>query len=111
MNKKFQYGKNEKKIVFADSDKRHADLRLKLRRDGLTQLSFFKSIVTGYLEDNENIVAYIDSVKHGLAKAGKKKIDRRTKDMEYGASILKDFGLSDEDRKFIFDSIEKGEES
>ena len=47
-------------------------------------------------------------VERGAADIG---VTGKDSIMEYGASILKDFGLSDEDRKFIFDSIEKGEES
>ena len=29
----YRYGKEEKKITFADTDQRHAELRLKLRRE------------------------------------------------------------------------------
>ena len=51
-----EYGKNLKKVVFADTDKRHADLKIRLRYDGLTQLQFFQSIVTGYIEKDPRIV-------------------------------------------------------
>ena len=33
----YSYGKEEKNIVFADTDARHAELRLKLRRLGVYQ--------------------------------------------------------------------------
>ena len=111
MSKSFyHYGKNEKKIMFADTDKRHADLKLKLRRDGLTQLGFFQSIVTGYLANDENIVAYVTTIKEELTKVSKKKISRCREDIALGKSTLEDYGFSDKERKFLFDTIEKGEE-
>ena len=55
----YRYGKEEKKITFADTDKRHAELRLKLRRDGISQVDFFKSMVTGYINNDPNILMYI----------------------------------------------------
>ena len=106
----YQYGKNEKKIMFADTDKRHADLKLKLRRDGLTQLGFFQSIVTGYLANDENIVAYVTSVKEELAKVSKKKISKCREDIALGKSMLEDYGFSVKEKQFLFDTIEKGEE-
>ena len=39
-----------KKVVFYDTDKRHADLKIRLHYDGLTQAGFFRSMITGYLE-------------------------------------------------------------
>ena len=54
----YRYGKEEKKITFADTDKRHAELRVKLRRDGISQVDFFKSMVTGYIDNDPNILMY-----------------------------------------------------
>ena len=50
MAEEYKYGQEGKKIVFQDSDKRHADLRIRLRHDGLTQIQFFQAMITGYLE-------------------------------------------------------------
>ena len=36
------YGKNNKRIIFTDTDHRHAQLILKLKTDGLTQAKFFR---------------------------------------------------------------------
>ena len=59
----YRYGKEEKKITFADTDQRHAELRLKLRRDGISQVDFFKSMVTGYIDNDPNILMYMTSVQ------------------------------------------------
>ena len=54
------YGTLKKKIVFYDSEKRHADFKIRLKVDGISQAQFFRSIVTGYLEQNESILDFID---------------------------------------------------
>ena len=74
----YRYGKEEKKITFADTAKRHAELRLKLRRVGLSQVDFFKSIVTGYINNDPNIVMYITKIKQEKGKIGKRKLPNKT---------------------------------
>ena len=44
------YGTREKKIVFNDTDKRHADLKIRLQHDDLSQSEFFRAMITGYIE-------------------------------------------------------------
>ena len=106
----YRYGKEEKKIMFADTDKRHADLRLKLRRDGLSQVEFFKSIVTGYIENDPNIVSFISSVKEDKKLIGKRKLKDQKSLIEKGNQTLKDLGLTEGDLDFVYDLIEKGED-
>ena len=57
------YGTKEKMVQFADLDKRHADLRLRLHYDGLTQGQFFRALVTGYVDRDPDIVNFIEKVK------------------------------------------------
>ena len=106
----YRYGKDEKKITFADTDKRHAELRLKLRRDGISQVDFFKSIVTGYINNDPNILMYITKIKQEKSKIGKKKIDRQNLDIEQGNQTLRDLGITSQDIDFVFDLIERGED-
>ena len=49
-----KYGREGKKIVFYDSDKRHAELKVRLKHDSLTQAEFFRTLITGYLDKDEN---------------------------------------------------------
>mgnify|MGYP001278805329 CR=1 FL=1 len=104
------YGEQEKSILFRDTDKRHADLIVRLRRDGLTQSQFFKSIVTGYIQNDPNLILFLQKVKEKVAKPGKKKIDKTYKDMVAGNEMLDKLGISDGDVSFVFDLIERGEE-
>jgi len=106
----YRYGKEEKKITFADTDKRHAELRLKLRRDGISQVDFFKSMVTGYIDNDPNILMYITKVKQEKQKVGKKKIARQNEDIKQGNQTLQDLGITERDIDFVFDLIENGDE-
>ena len=105
-----EYGKNEKVIMFSDTDKRHAELILKLRRDGLSAPQFFRSLVTGYIENEVNIVRYISDVKSENARIGKKKIEYIVDDIDKGNQILSELGMTEKDVDFIFDLIERGED-
>ena len=69
-----KYGKNEKKILFYDTDKRHAELKIKLEYDGMRQSEFFRALVTGYLEEDEDIISFLTSYKeeHGDKVGGSK---------------------------------------
>ena len=40
-----------KKVVFMENDRVHADLKLKIHYDGITQSDFFCGCVRAYLED------------------------------------------------------------
>ena len=53
------YGKIEKKVIFEDTDKRHADLKIRLYNDGLKQGEFFRAIVSGYLEKDEDLLKFL----------------------------------------------------
>ena len=59
MSEDINYGKNNKRIIFTDTDHRHAQLTLKLKDDGMTQAKFFRSLITGYLSDDQRIRDYI----------------------------------------------------
>ena len=59
-----KYGKMNKKVVFYDTDKRFADLKIRLGHDKISQAQFFRSIVTGYIEQDEDILNFIDRYKN-----------------------------------------------
>ena len=102
---KYKYGQEGKKIVFHDTDKRHAELLIRLRHDGLTQVAFFQSMITGYLKNDKRIIGYITSVKESIAKQGKQKISK-TKDLiEKGYELENMFNLTEEEKEKIFDML------
>ncbi len=95
----------EKRVVFTDTDVRHAQLRIRLQHDGITQADFFRAIITGYLENDSKIVNFlaIYKEKHGIQN--KKKRAQVIDEIEQGEHLLEKFGIKDDELDGIFDMI------
>ena len=102
---KYKYGSEGKSIVFQDSDKRHADLRIRLRHDGLTQIEFFRGMITGYIQKDPRIIEYVVLLKERLAKQGKAKIRKTSEMINKGEDNFEMFSFSKEEEKKLFDLI------
>ena len=95
------YGKNEKRIIFTDTDHRHAQLVLKLKNDGMTKSKFFRCIVSVYLNDDERIKQFVIE----NSKLSNKRKKRNIKLYNEGKQTMNDLGFSDEQLDEIFDLI------
>ncbi len=96
-----EYGKNLKRIVFTDTDHRHAQLVVKLKNDGITQAKFFRSLITGYLKGDDRLVEFV-------RENGKLSIQRKNKIQkleEKGKALVQELGLDEEQVEDIFDMI------
>ena len=102
---KYRYGKEGKTITFVDDDKRHADLRIRLRHDGITQIQFFQRMITGYLNNDERIVDFLTEYKYELARQGKRRISKTRKGIHEGEELFGVFSLSSEEKQELFDMI------
>jgi hypothetical protein len=101
------YGMKRKKVIFYDTDKRYADLKIRLAYDELSQAHFFRSIVSGYLEKDPDMLNFIDKVK--LRKGAQKKSDvkRTRKLIKVGKEKAANLNLDEEEKQSIFDILEK----
>ena len=98
----------KKKVVFYDSDKRYADLKIRLQHDGLTQAAFFRGILTGYLSQDPDILSFIDKLKSNKRKPSEKKRDKETRQLiNIGKEKLEKLLLDEEEIENIFDILEK----
>ncbi len=96
-----QCGKSTKRIVFTDTDHRHAQLLIRLRHDGMTQAQFFRSIITGYIEGDVHICQFINQTKpQSLKRKAKSK-----KDVAKGQKTVAELGLDENQIENIFDLI------
>ena len=59
MSNDIEYGKLTKRVVFTENDHRHAQLTIRLKHDNLRQSDFFRSMITGYLNNDDRILSYI----------------------------------------------------
>ena len=96
----------KKKIVFYDSDKNQADLKIRLKYDGFKQSEFFRAIVEGYLQKDENILNYIYKYKEQNQIQGQLKRQKSRSLIAKGKEVERQFGLSNQDIENIFDIIE-----
>ena len=101
------YGKDTKKVVFYENEKKHADFKVRLNYDNLTQSEFFRAIISGYIEQDEDLLSYIARYQEGNQKHSKVKRSDSKKLLDAGSSTKKKFGLEDEDIENIFDLLEK----
>ncbi len=101
MDDNVAYGKLTKRIVFVDSDHRHAQLLIGLKNDNLSQSDFFRSLITGYIENDERIRSYIEDI----SKTSQKRKSRSRNLRQRGRQQAADLGLTSEDVHDIFDII------
>lgn len=99
------YGVNSKKIMFYDTDKRHAELKIRLQHDSLKQSEFFRAVVTAYIEKNELFLAYLSEYKIKNKTQSKSRIAKSNKLIQKGKEVEKQFNLKDEEKDSIFDLI------
>ena len=97
--------KKNKKIVFDDTDIRHAKLKIRLQHDGLSQAEFFRAFITGYIEKDRDVIKFIDKYKTTNKTQSKQAIKKTKKDLETGAKKLEHFGFFDGEIEDIFDLI------
>ena len=102
-----EYGNQTKRIIFYDTDHRHAKLKIKLKHDSLTQAEFFRTLMTGYLENNINILNYLDKHKLNNQTQSKVKIKKSRTLVEKGRQLAKDFEFDENEIENLFDIIEK----
>ena len=106
-----EYGTMKKKVVFYDSDKRYADLKIRLSHDGLSQAKFFRGILSGYLSQDPDILNFIDKLKLGQAKkASDKKRNKESRELiTTGKETVSKLLFDEDDIENIFDILEDEE--
>ena len=98
--------KKNTKIVFDDTDTRHAKLKIRLQHDGLSQAEFFRAFVTGYIEKDRLLIDFIKKYKEDNKSQSKKTIKMIDSDLKKGDSLLNQYGIGDGELEDIFDLIE-----
>ena len=94
-----------KKIIFKDTDVRHAQLKIRLQQDGLTQAEFFRSLISGYLNEDKNMIRYIKDYKATNKIQSKRILGVIEKDETASDDLMAKFGIQDDELENIFDLI------
>ena len=97
----------KKRVIFDDTDTRHAQLKVRLEYDGLTQAEFFRSLITGYLDNDKFVIDFIKKYKERNKKLSKRNMKYQNRDREIAEDLLGKFGIGDDELENIFDVIAK----
>jgi len=101
MSAEIDYGKLTKRVVFTETDHRHAQLIIRLQHDGFTQAKFFRHLISAYIDGDPRIINYIDEVKE-QSQVRKKKSQKLR---EIGQQAVLDNDLSEQQVHDLFDII------
>lgn len=101
------YGHQEKKISFVDTDKHHADLIIRLKHDGLTMSKFFRALIKGYIEEDYAIIDFIERFKTLSGSQSQKQAKIIKDTQKKGQALKKKFVLDADEVENIFDILEK----
>ena len=96
-----------KRLVFDDTDSRHAQLKVRLNYDGLSQAEFFRSFITGYLNKDELVMGFLKKYKEDKKIQSKRNITIIMSDYEKADDLLSKFGIEQDELEDIFDLIAK----
>jgi len=102
-----KYGEDYKKIMFYDSDKRHADLKIRLQYDGLKQNEFFRAVMTAYLDKDNDFMKFIDRYREDNEVMDKTKLRKQNKTKKQEKEIKSKFALKEDEIESIFDLLEE----
>ena len=98
---------DKKRVIIKIPAKKHAELKVQLHYDDLTQTAFFRAITEAYVNQDELIVEFIENYKQtkGLQSEHKRKkigdaISERKKATEK-------FALGSKEIENIYDLVEK----
>ena len=101
-----RYGRAKKKVIFEETDKRHADLKIKLHYNGLTQAQFFRGMVSAFLDDDPDMLVILETIKKENKVSGAKRAIA-AKERKKASETVDLFGLDDKEVENIFDILEK----
>jgi len=97
---------NRKKIMFYDSAERQTKLRIRCDFDGLSQSQFFRMMMTGYIENDESILSYLEKCKKRYKIQGLQKRSKINRIQAKTDETIKKFALEGQEIENIFDLIE-----
>ena len=97
----------EKRVIIKIPGNNHAEFKIRLGYDNLTQTAFFRAMMEGYISQDSLIVEYIQNHKESSGKNSQHKRKRIRKDMDERAATNRSFALDDGELSDLYDLVEK----
>ena len=102
------YGQDLKSIRFMVTDDDHARLLIRLRHNKVNVAQFFRAVIDGMIEEEENIIQFFDNYVMEHKILSRNRFAKSLKLRKKGQEVLEDFGLLDDvEKQQIFDLISK----
>ena len=94
-----------KQLCFTCTNKSHADLKIRLMYDGLSQGALFRILLHGYIQKDENIMNFVENFKERYGIQNKRYIKKSKNLLAKGKQTTSDFALEPDELDSIFDLI------
>ena len=95
----------KKKIQFTDTDIRHAQLKIRLERENISQAEFFRACISGMTDNDKDLVKFIRRYKDDNNIGRKRDLKVTTQEDEASDDLMSRFGIKDDELESIFDLI------
>ena len=96
------HAEDRKKIMFYDSPDRQTKLRIRCDYDGISQSQFFRIMITGYIENDDLIHAFLDKFKDKHQVQGQQKRSKISSTRKRAKKNITKFSLGEgRGRKYI----------
>jgi hypothetical protein len=93
----------EKRVIFKMPEKKYADMRIRLRHDGLKQYQLYNWFTNKYLDNDPDILDLVQKLKLSIAKQGKRRIVRSRTLIDQGNITRHNFNLTEDETENLYD--------
>ena len=98
---------SETQIIFRESERNKAELKVRLKYDNLDQTKFLKACVRAYLDRDEAFIAWLNKMLEETGRVPKYQKKVKEKNDAETKKIEGQFGLDEGKVKDIFDVLER----
>jgi hypothetical protein len=96
-----------KRVIISLPEKKHADFKIRLRYDELTQTRFFRAVAEGYITQDELLVQFIENYKTQKNLQSKHKKKKIAKARDERSETIRKFALNELEIDNIYDIAEE----
>ena len=92
--------------MFYDTEENLVKLKIRCQFDGFSQSQFFRVMLEGYINNDEDILRYIENCKEKYSIQGQQKRNKINSISKKRQEVEKKFALKNDEIEDIFDMIE-----
>lgn len=99
-----------KTILFKENEKIHADLKIRLDYEGITQSKFFRLMIRHVLNEDPRVLEILRDYREASGLKTKTFIQNMDKDEEVKKEKVNKFGISETDIESLYDMFDDEED-